>query len=64
MVVALAVWYAARHSPHLAHAIARAPINNMPSASVTAPACPTCSASAKSSSVAGQWRRRRCTSCG
>ena len=25
MVVALAVWYAARHSPHLAHAIARAP---------------------------------------
>ena len=60
-MVALAAWCAASLFPHHAHAIARAPINNVRSVSVTRPACPTCSGYARTSSVAARWWRRPCT---
>ena len=50
VMVRVAAWCAAKRCLHLARGIARAPTNSAPSACVTNPACPTCTASARSSS--------------
>ena len=51
-VIVPAAWCAARHSLHLAHGFAREPTSNVHFASATKPACRTCNACARSSSVA------------
>ena len=43
-------------SLHVAHALAREPISTRLSACVINPACPICSAFARSSSAAARWR--------